>query len=94
MAFIQGIDRDQFQFIDFYSIDAFISKDNPVRVIDPFVNSLDLPSFGFIVHSDNNPGQRHYKTSVLLKIHIYCFFNQIVSSRKQERECARNIELM
>ena len=94
MAFIQGIDRNQFQFIDFYSIDSFISKDNPVRVIDAFVNSLDLPSFGFIVHSDNNPGQRPYKTSVLLKIHIYCFFNQIVSSRKQERECARNIELM
>lgn len=94
MAFIQGIDRDQFQFIDFYSIDSFIAKDNSVRVIDAFVNSLDLPSFGFVVYSDNKPGQRPYKTSVLLKIHLYCFFNQIVSSRKQERECARNIELM
>ena len=94
MAFIQGSDRFQIQFSDMFSFDLLVSEDNPVRVIDAFVDSLNLKDLGFIVYSPNSPGQRPYETSTLLKIHIYCFFNGIQSSRKQERECSRNIELI
>ena len=94
MAFIQGTDRFQTHFSDMFSFDSFVSEDNPVRVIDAFVDSLNLKDLGFIVYSANSPGQRPYETSTLLKIHIYCFFNGIQSSRKQERECSRNIELI
>lgn len=94
MAFIEGTDRFQSQFLDFFSFDNLISDDNYVRIIDAFVDSLNLSDLGFIVYSGNNPGQKPYKTDVLLKIHIYSFFNGIQSSRKQERECSRNIELI
>ena len=94
MAFIEGSNRFQSQFMDFFSFDNLISDDNYVRIIDAFVDSLDLKSLGFIVYSGNAPGQKPYHTNTLLKIHIYCFFNGIQSSRKQERECSRNIELI
>ena len=94
MAFIEGTDRFQSQLLDFFAFDNLISDDNYVRVIDAFVDSLDLKDLGFIVFSGDNRGQKPYHTNLLLKIHIYCFFNGIQSSRKQERECARNIELI
>ncbi len=94
MAFIEGTNRFQTQLLDFFDFDNLISFDNPVRVIDAFVNSLNLEKLGFVTYSGDNPGQKPYHTDILLKIHIYCFFNGIQSSRKQERECARNIELI
>ena len=94
MAFIEGTDRFQSQLLDFFAFDNLISDDNYVRVIDAFVDSLNLPDLGFITYSGNNRGQKPYHTDILLKIHIYCFFNGIQSSRKQERECTRNIELI
>lgn len=94
MAFIEGTDRFQSQFMDFFSFDNLISDDNYVRIIDAFVDSLNLTDLGFVTYSGNNPGQKPYHTDILLKIHIYCFFNGIQSSRKQERECSRNIELI
>lgn len=94
MAFIEGTDRFQSQLMDFFTFDNLIAEDNYVRVIDAFVNSLNLKDLGFIVYSGDNRGQKPYKTDILLKIHIYCFFNGIQSSRKQERECSRNIELI
>lgn len=94
MAFIEGTDRFQSQFMDFFSFDNLISDDNYVRVIDAFVNTLNLEDLGFITYSGDNRGQKPYHTALLLKIHIYCFFNGIQSSRKQERECSRNIELI
>lgn len=94
MAFIEGTDRFQSQFMDFFTFDNLISDDNYVRVIDAFVDSLNLDELGFITYSGDNRGQKPYHTDILLKIHIYCFFNGIQSSRKQERECARNIELI
>lgn len=94
MAFIEGSDRFQSQFMDFFTFDNLIADDNYVRVIDAFVNSLNLTQLGFVSYSGNNRGQKPYHSDVLLKIHIYCFFNGIQSSRKQERECARNIELI
>lgn len=94
MAFIEGTDRFQSQLLDFFTFDELISDDNYVRVIDAFVDSLNLEELGFVVFSGNNRGQKPYHTDILLKIHIYCFFNGIQSSRKQERECSRNIELI
>ena len=94
MAFIEGTDRFQSQFMDFFTFDNLISDNNYVRIIDAFVDSLNLEQLGFISYSGNNRGQKPYHTDILLKIHIYCFFNGIQSSRKQERECSRNIELI
>ena len=94
MAFIEGTDRFQAQLLDFFTFDNLISDDNYVRVIDAFVDTLNLEELGFITYSGNNRGQKPYHTDILLKIHIYCFFNGIQSSRKQERECSRNIELI
>ena len=94
MAFIEGTDRFQSQLMDFFAFDNLISDDNYVRVIDAFVDSLNLKDLGFITYSGDNRGQKPYHTEILLKIHIYCFFNGIQSSRKQERECTRNIELI
>ena len=94
MAFIEGTDRFQSQLLDFFTFDNLIAEDNYVRVIDAFVDSLNLKELGFIVYSGDNRGQKPYHTNLLLKIHIYCFFNGIQSSRKQERECSRNIELI
>ena len=94
MAFIEGSDRFQSQFMDFFSFDALISEDNYVRVIDAFVDSLNLADLGFVSYSGDNRGQKPYHPDTLLKIHLYCFFNGIQSSRKQERECSRNIELI
>ena len=94
MAFIEGTDRFQAQLFDFYTFDNLISDDNYVRIIDVFVDSLNLDELGFITYSGDKRGQKPYHTDVLLKIHIYCFFNGIQSSRKQERECTRNIELI
>ena len=93
MAFIEGTDRFQSQLLDFFAFDNLISENNYVRVIDAFVDSLNLKDLGFILYSGER-GQKPYHTDLLLKIHIYCFFNGIQSSRKQERECARNIELI
>ena len=67
---------------------------NPVRFIDAFVDSLDLPSVGFknIYHNINGRPQYHPKD--LLKLYIYGYLNKIRASRKLEKECKRNIELM
>lgn len=94
MAYISGTDRFQIGLSDMFSFDSLIAEDNPIRAIDAFVNNLDLEKLGFVTYAGDKRGQKPYKTSDLLKIHLYCFYNGIQSSRKQERECARNIELI
>ena len=91
MAYISGFDRNQ-SFL--FSLNDFISDNNPVRLIDLFVDLLDLPSLGFISHSPSSPGQRPYRSSDLLKLHLYGYVNGIRSSRKLAAECSRNVELM
>ncbi|MBI9013146.1 MAG: transposase [Clostridiales bacterium] len=71
-----------------------IDENNPVRVINPFVDSVDLKTFGFEAYEENNRGQRPYQREDLLKIVIYSYMNKIRSSRSIEQECKRNIELM
>ena len=93
MAYINGLDRNQVQMIN-ASLDDFIAQDNPVRVIDAYVNSLDLKKLGFIVYDGNNKGQAPYRCSDLLKLHIYGYMNKVRSSRSLEAEAKRNLELM
>lgn len=91
MAYISGFDRNQ---SSFFAFDDFISNDNPVRLIDSFVDFLDLDALGFITFSPSAPGQQPYKRSDLLKLHLYGYVNGIRSSRKLAFEASRNIELI
>ncbi|TVQ42155.1 MAG: transposase [Saprospirales bacterium] len=103
MNHIQGIDRFQ---ITFSSLDEQICKDNPVRVIDAFIEKLDLGLLGFISKppkpneeqqpKQHNPyldGRPSFEPKILLKLYFYGYFNGIRSSRRLERECCRNLEL-
>lgn len=93
MAYIVGVDRNQTRMIT-TSLDDFIDKDNSVRVIDAYVETLDLQELGFTEYSSSNRGQPPYRRSDLLKLHIYGYLNKIRSSRALEIEAKRNIELM
>lgn len=93
MAYLEGNSRNQISYVS-TSLDELISRDNPVRVIDAFIDSLDLKVHGFVVHSPHKPGQRPYRRSDLLKIIMYGYFNKIRSSRALEIETKRNLELM
>ena len=85
-----GIDRHQMQFS---ALEDLIAEDNVVRVIDAFVDMLDLKTFGFQHLDTKNIGASAYHPSVLLKIYFYGYYNRIRSSRKLELECTRNIEM-
>lgn len=102
MHYIQGKDRFQ---ITFSSLDGQICKDNPVRVIDAFIEKLDLELLGFVSkppkpkvdqeQKTSNPmdGRPSFHPKTLLKLYFYGYFNGIRSSRRLERECGRNIEV-
>lgn len=93
MAYIVGMDRNQIRMVT-TSLDDMIDKDNSVRVIDAYVESLDLKDLGFTEYSGSNKGQSPYRRSDLLKLHIYGYLNKIRSSRALEAETKRNLELM
>lgn len=92
MKFIQGQDRTQTNLFP-VSLDATIDPDNEVRIIDLFVDSLQLKDFGFRVDFPEN-GRPAYHPSDILKLYIYGYLNKIRSSRDLEKECKRNIEVM
>jgi transposase len=75
-------------------IDDYIADTNPVRVIDVFVDELDLGQLGFEGVDPAATGKPGYHPAVLLKIYIYGYLNRIQSSRRLEREAQRNVELM
>ena len=90
---IQGLNRDQTAlFPD--TLEGYVDKDNAVRFIDAFIDSLDLVKLGFKHSTPSEVGRPSYNPSDLLKLYIYGYLNQIRSSRKLERECHRNIEVM
>ena len=93
MAYIVGLDRNQTRMIT-TSLDDLIDPDNSVRVIDAYVEALNLQDLGFAEYSGSNRGQSPYRRSELLKLHIYGYLNKIRSSRALEVEAKRNIELM
>ena len=92
MDYIKGHDRGQKTMLP-DCIDDLIEPDNPVRVIDAFVDGLDLAEAGFSKATLNQTGRPPYDPRDLLKLYIYGYFNKIRSSRKLMTECMRNIEL-
>jgi transposase len=91
--FIEGEDRQQVALLP-ECLDDYIGEDNPVRVVDAFVEELDLQALGFIGTSPAATGRPSYHPAVLLKLYIYGYLNRIQSSRRLEREAQRNVELM
>jgi len=91
--FIEGEDRQQVALLP-ECLDDYIGEDNPVRVVDAFVEELDLQTLGFIGTSPAATGRPAYHPAVLLKLYIYGYLNRIQSSRRLEREAQRNVELM
>jgi transposase len=85
--FIEGQDRSQTTLLP-DCIDDYVDGDNPVRAIDAFVGILDLAALGFDVAPEAT-GRPGYHPSTMLKLYLYGYFNQVQSSRRLERECAR-----
>lgn len=91
--YITGIDRSQSTLFP-ESLEDYIAEDNPTRVIDVFIDELDLDDLGFQRVVPSHTGRPAYHPSVLLKLYVYGYFNRIQSSRGLERETHRNVELM
>ncbi|RYY72789.1 MAG: IS1182 family transposase [Gammaproteobacteria bacterium] len=90
MNFIKGTARNQTYFA---TLDDQVAADNSVRLVDAFVDKLALDKIGFGNTVHKSEGRPPYEPAVLLKLYLYGYLNKIRSSRKLERECARNIEL-
>ncbi len=91
--FVEGVDRDQASFFP-ECLEDFVAEDNPVRVVDAFVEALDLGELGFSTVEPKVTGRPSYHPSVLLKLYIYGYLNRVQSSRRLEREAGRNVEVM
>jgi transposase len=91
--FIEGADRSQSTFFP-ERLEDWIGEDNPVRVVDVFVDELDLGGLGFGRVAPLSTGRPSYHPSVLLKLYIYGYLNRVQSSRRLEREAGRNVEVM
>lgn len=91
--FIQSTDRTQVTLFP-EQLEDYVSDDNPVRVVDVFVEQLDLGSLGFARVVPLKTGRPAYHPAVLLKLYIYGYLNRIQSSRRLERESQRNLELI
>ena len=91
MGYLQGKDRTQ---LTLYStcLDDMVPQDNTVRLIDLFVNALDLEDMGFELLSSQ--GRPPYDPADLLKLYIYGYMNRMRSSRQLEKECQRNLEVL
>jgi transposase len=90
MQFIVGSDRHQTYFS---TLNDLVGVDNPVRLMDAFVDKLDLQKLGFKNTVHKSEGRPPYAPGVLLKLYLYGYLNKIRSSRKLEKECMRNVEL-
>jgi transposase len=89
--FIEGSDRRQELLLP-ACIEDYVGEDSPVRVIDAFVDALDLAALGF--EGAAATGRPGYHRATLLKLYVYGYLNQVQSSRRLEREAGRNVELM
>ena len=92
-GFVEGIDRSQHTLFPAV-LDDYVAEDNPVRAIEAFADGLDLGQLGFTRVEALVTGRPGYHPATLLKIYIYGYLNRIPSSRRLERECQRNIELV
>src|SRR5450755_4371222 len=91
--FIEGEDRTQVTLLP-ACLDDYVEAENPVRVVEIFVDGLDLDALGFVGVDPAATGRPAYHPAVLLKLYIYGYLNRIQSSRRLEREAQRNVELM
>jgi transposase len=91
--FVEGVDRGQSTLFP-ERLEDWIGEDNPVRVIDVFVDELDLLGLGFDRVEPRETGRPSYHPSVLLKLYLYGYLNRVQSSRRLEREAGRNVEVM
>ena len=90
---IESLNRNQTALFP-ETLEEYVDKENPVRFIDAFVDNLNLEKLGFKHSIPADVGRPPYNPSDLLKLYIYGYLNQIRSSRKLERECHRNLEVM
>ena len=91
--FVEGEDRRQATLLP-DSLEDYVTEDNPVRVVDVFIDELDLEALGFSGVVPEETGRPAYHPATLLKIYLYGYLNRIQSSRRLERETQRNIEVM
>jgi len=92
-GYIEGVDREQVTLFP-ERLEDWIGEDHSVRVIDAFVDALDLSNSGFGRTAPAQTGRPGYHPSVLLKLFIYGYMNRVASSRRLEREAGRNVEVM
>lgn len=93
VGFVAGTDRGQITLFP-ARLDDYVVEDNPVRAVDVFVDSLDLDRLGFIRVQSLDMGRPGYDPRMMLKLYIYGYLNRVPSSRRLERECQRNIEVI
>src|SRR5690348_3953295 len=91
--FVEGIDREQATLFPEH-LEDWVDQDNPVRAIDAFVDKLELSGLGFNGVAPEATGRPSYHPAGLLKLYIYGYLNRVQSSRRLEREAARNVEVM
>jgi transposase len=91
--FVEGEDRRQGALLP-HCLDDYVTENNPVRVIEAFIDELDLARLGFDGVVPETTGRPAYHPATLLKIYLYGYLNHVQSSRRLEREAQRNIELM
>src|SRR5215469_7437407 len=91
--FVEGADRRQISLLP-DCLDDYVSEDSAVRVVDAFIDELDLAALGFAGVAPASTGRPSYHPATLLRIYLYGYLNQVQSSRRLEREARRNVELM
>ena len=91
--FIEGENRFQCTLFP-ESLEDYIAEDNSIRVVDAFINKLDLKQLGFDRAEPSDTGRPGYLPATMLKIYVYGYLNRIQSSRRLERESHRNVELI
>ena len=92
-GFVEGVDRGQSTLFPAL-LDDYVAGDNPVRAVDVFVDGLDLDRLGFVGVEPLDTGRPGYHPRMMLKLYIYGYLNRVPSSRRLERECQRNIEMI
>ena len=92
-GFVEGTERHQATLFP-ARLEDYVGEDNPVRAVDVFVDNLDLDKLGFIRVQPLDVGRPGYDPRIMLKLFVYGYLNRVPSSRRLERECQRNIEVI
>jgi transposase len=93
MSYVRGEDRGQAALLP-AAVEDYVTADGPVRVVDAFVDGLDVSGLGFGRAAPAGTGRPPYDPRDLLKLYVYGYLNEVRSSRRLERECRRNVEVM